>query len=125
MGHCLYLAGHGTKLSILGHCRPFCKSGTIKCRVNFFFFNLKEHWNTKNKKASFSLTLEIQRITINTSKNGHLIIHTLVFAHADHKKCFAGHMLSNPTVHTVGTESIQTPLNFSLFVILQPFAKII
>ncbi len=29
------------------------------------------------------------------------------------------------TSHTVGTESIQTPLNFSLFVILQPFAKII
>ncbi len=28
-------------------------------------------------------------------------------------------------IHTVGTESIQTPLNFSLFVILQPFAKII
>ncbi len=27
--------------------------------------------------------------------------------------------------NTVGTESIQTPLNFSLFVILQPFAKII
>ncbi len=26
---------------------------------------------------------------------------------------------------TVGTESIQTPLNFSLFIILQPFAKII
>ncbi len=26
---------------------------------------------------------------------------------------------------TVGTESIQTPLNVSLFVILQPFAKII
>ncbi len=26
---------------------------------------------------------------------------------------------------TVGTESIQTPLKFSLFVILQPFAKII
>ncbi len=25
---------------------------------------------------------------------------------------------------TVGTESIQTPLNFSLFVVLQPFAKI-
>ncbi len=25
----------------------------------------------------------------------------------------------------MGTESIQTPLNFSLFVILQPFAKII
>ncbi len=35
---------------------------------------------------------------------------------------------NNPThfrLHTVGTESIQTPLNFSLFVILQPFAKII
>uniref|UniRef100_A0A672JXY0 Diaphanous-related formin 2 n=1 Tax=Sinocyclocheilus grahami TaxID=75366 RepID=A0A672JXY0_SINGR len=29
------------------------------------------------------------------------------------------------TAYTVGTESIQTPLNFSLFVILQPFAKII
>ncbi len=29
------------------------------------------------------------------------------------------------TVYTVGTESIQTPLHFSLFVILQPFAKII
>ncbi len=29
------------------------------------------------------------------------------------------------SVYTVGTESIQTPLNFSLFVILQPFAKII
>ena len=30
------------------------------------------------------------------------------------------------TIHlyTVGTESIQTPLNFSLFVSLQPFAKI-
>ncbi len=28
-------------------------------------------------------------------------------------------------VCTVGTKSIQTPLNFSLFVILQPFAKII
>ncbi len=28
-------------------------------------------------------------------------------------------------IYTVGTESIQTPLNFSLFVILQPFAKII
>ncbi len=27
--------------------------------------------------------------------------------------------------HTVGTESIQTPLNVSLFVILQPFSKII
>ncbi len=27
--------------------------------------------------------------------------------------------------YTVGTESIQTPLNFSLFVILQPFVKII
>ncbi len=27
--------------------------------------------------------------------------------------------------YTVGMESIQTPLNFSLFVILQPFAKII
>ncbi len=27
--------------------------------------------------------------------------------------------------YTVGTESVQTPLNFSLFVILQPFAKII
>ncbi len=33
--------------------------------------------------------------------------------------------LSHATVYTVGTESIQTPLNFSLFVILQPFAKII
>ncbi len=30
-----------------------------------------------------------------------------------------------PIEYTVGTESIQTPLNFSLFVILQPFAKII
>ncbi len=29
------------------------------------------------------------------------------------------------SVYTVGTESIQTPLHFSLFVILQPFAKII
>ncbi len=28
-------------------------------------------------------------------------------------------------IYTVGTESIQTLLNFSLFVILQPFAKII
>ncbi len=28
-------------------------------------------------------------------------------------------------VLTVGTGSIQTPFNFSLFVILQPFAKII
>ncbi len=28
-------------------------------------------------------------------------------------------------IYTVGTESIQTPLKFSLFVILQAFAKII
>ncbi len=28
-------------------------------------------------------------------------------------------------IYTVGTESIQTPLHFLLFVILQPFAKII
>ncbi len=28
-------------------------------------------------------------------------------------------------IYTVGTESIQTPLNVSLFVILQSFAKII
>ncbi len=28
-------------------------------------------------------------------------------------------------IYIVGTESIQTPLHFSLFVILQPFAKII
>ncbi len=28
-------------------------------------------------------------------------------------------------IYTVGTEIIQTPLNFSLFVVLQPFAKII
>ncbi len=32
---------------------------------------------------------------------------------------------SQSQAYTVGTESIQTPLNFSLFVILQPFAKII
>lgn len=77
----------------------FVNQAQLNAELIFFFLNLKEHWNTKNKKASFSLTLEIQRITINTSKNGHLIIHTLVFAHADHKKCFAGHMSSNPTVH--------------------------
>ncbi len=34
-------------------------------------------------------------------------------------------LVETPIVYTVGTESIQTPLNFSLFVILQPFAKII
>ncbi len=34
-------------------------------------------------------------------------------------------MLTTVYIYTVGTESIQTPLNFSLFVILQPFAKII
>ncbi len=28
---------------------------------------------------------------------------------------------SSQLIYTVGTESIQTPLNFSLFVILQPF----
>ena len=28
------------------------------------------------------------------------------------------------SLYTVGTESIQDPLNFSLFVSLQPFAKI-
>ncbi len=36
--------------------------------------------------------------------------------------CF---MKTGQKLYTVGTESIQTPLNFSLFVILQPFAKII
>ncbi len=34
-------------------------------------------------------------------------------------------MQKNIYIYTVGTESIQTPLHFSLFVILQPFAKII
>ncbi len=48
----------------------------------------------------------------------------------DLKPCFACENTSvliilATTVYTVGTESIQTPLNFSLFVILQPFAKII
>ncbi len=31
----------------------------------------------------------------------------------------------NEYIYTVGTEGIQTPLHFSLFVILQPFANII
>ncbi len=35
------------------------------------------------------------------------------------------YILDGLRMYTVGTESIQTPLNFSLFVILQPFAKII
>ncbi len=35
------------------------------------------------------------------------------------------YLKSHNIIYTVGTESIQTPLNFSLFVILQPFAKII
>ncbi len=34
-------------------------------------------------------------------------------------------MDSESFLYTVGMESIQTPLHFSLFVILQPFAKII
>jgi len=34
----------------------------------------------------------------------------------------SGHLL--PELHTAGMESIQTPLNCSLFVSLQPFAKI-
>ncbi len=34
-------------------------------------------------------------------------------------------LVSVYVLYTVGTENIQTPLNFSLFVILQPFAKII
>ncbi len=34
-------------------------------------------------------------------------------------------IFNNIAQYTVGTESIQTPLHFSLFVILQPFAKII
>jgi len=33
-------------------------------------------------------------------------------------------LIVNTLVYTVGTESIQTPLNESLFVSLQPFAKI-
>ncbi len=36
-----------------------------------------------------------------------------------------GACVNDTAPYTVGTESIQTPLNFSLFVILQPFAKII
>ncbi len=43
-------------------------------------------------------------------------------------KCMKWPGVNSPYIFfhvTVGTESIQTPLNFSLFVILQPFAKII
>ncbi len=39
--------------------------------------------------------------------------------------CIKEQLLICGPLYTVGTESIQTPLNFSLFVILQPFAKII
>ncbi len=38
-----------------------------------------------------------------------------------HFEAFASELF----IYTVGTESIQTPLNFSLFVILQPSSDII
>ncbi len=44
------------------------------------------------------------------------VIHTLFYRCLMYLKIY---------IYTVGTESIQTPLNFLLFVILQPFAKII
>ena len=49
---------------------------------------------------------------------------------SDPLSSFSNHYLENDTHsvhdarHTVGTETIQTPLNFSLFVSLQPFDKI-
>ncbi len=42
-----------------------------------------------------------------------------------HNMCMCAVNIYYAHIYTVGTESIQTPLNFSLFVILQPFAKII
>ncbi len=49
------------------------------------------------------------------------------WAEQNKMQCEADYMMRQHiwTTYTVGTESIQTPLNFSLFVILQPFAKII
>ncbi len=41
------------------------------------------------------------------------------------KSCQSRDAFTVSTWYTVGTESIQNPLHFSLFVILQPFAKII
>ncbi len=51
------------------------------------------------------------------------MIRNFLFTH--HKVgCRAGRGKAQVCRYTVGTESIQTPLNFSLFVSLQPFAKI-
>ncbi len=49
------------------------------------------------------------------------VTHVYIYVYVYIYTCMYIHMY----VYTVGTESIQTPLNFSLFVILQPFAKII
>ncbi len=51
----------------------------------------------------------IVNYNLTTTKNIHVYIYIYIYIY----------------IYTVGTESIQTPLNFSLFVILQPFAKII
>ncbi len=58
-----------------------------------------------NIKQQFCIYIYIYTHSIYTHTHTHIYIHIHI--------C------------TVGTESIQTPLNFSLFVILQPFAKII
>ncbi len=53
----------------------------------------------------------------------HLQIDVFTFYISEYKAMLIQLLICH--IYTVGTESIQTPLNFSLFVILQPFAKII
>ncbi len=55
----------------------------------------------------------------------YIYIYIYIYMHACMHACARTRARARTHTHTVGTESIQTPLNFSLFVILQPFAEII
>ncbi len=61
-------------------------------------------------------------IVINHIQNKSFCLHKICVVYCVYLLCIYKNTLIQ---YTVGTESIQTPLNVSLFVILQPFAKII
>ncbi len=91
----------------------------IKCLyLSRLFFSQKEQLPLKGQYTILPVTSKPTYAQISSV----FFFNTLIF---NTNECNNIYIYIYIYIYTVGTESIQTPLNFSLFVILQPFAKII